>query len=73
MTRKRSRFAFSFNPSVNKMLQNETIPPCEKVLVEGTNPIPIFFLGDPAYPSLLFLMKKYSGCDKYARETFFIH
>ena len=33
----------------NKMLWNRTIPPCEKVVVEGTNPVLVFQLGAPAY------------------------
>ena len=31
---------FHLNSSVNKMLGNGTIPPCEKLVVEGINPIP---------------------------------
>ena len=39
------------------MLRNGKMPPCEKVVVEGTNPIPVFLLDAPAYSLLLLLVK----------------
>ena len=36
------------NCSINRMLRNRIIPPCEKILVEERNPVPVFLLVDPA-------------------------
>ena len=58
------------NFSINGMFQNRIIPPCEKILAEERDPVPVFLLGDPAYP-LPFLMKKFSGCGRNEREKFF--
>ena len=59
---------FNLNSSVNKMLQNETIPPCEKVVAEGINPILDFLLGAPVYPLLPCLMKEFSNGGKNSRQ-----
>ena len=45
------------NSSINRMLTKRIIPPCEKIFVEGRNPVLVFLLGDPVYPLLQFLMK----------------
>ena len=58
------------NLSINGMFQNRIIPPYEKILAEGRDPVPVFLLGDPAYP-LPFLMKKISGGGRNEREKFF--
>ena len=45
-----ARYAHIFlNSPIIGMLQNRIIPPCEKILVEGRDPVPVFLLGDPAY------------------------
>ena len=59
------------NFSINGMLQNRIMPPCEKILAEGRDPVPVFLLGDPAYPLLPFLMKKFSGGGRNEREKLF--
>ena len=53
------------------MLRKRIIPPFEKILVERRDPVPVFFLGDPAYPLLKFLMKKFSEGGRNEREKFF--
>ena len=45
------------NSSINGMLQKRIIPPCQNVLVGRKDPVPVFLLGDPAYPLLPLLMK----------------
>ena len=59
------------NSSINGMLQKRIIPPCEKILVDGRNPVPVFLLGDPTYPLLPFLLKEFSGGGRNEREKFF--
>ena len=53
------------------MPQNRIIPHCEKILAEGRDHVPVFFLGDPAYPLLAFLMEEFSGGGRNEREKFF--
>ena len=45
------------NFSINGMRQIIIIPPCEKILVKEKDPVPVFLLGDPAYPPLPYLTK----------------
>ena len=37
------------NSRLNHLLKSQTIPPCQKQLIEGESPVPVFLLGDPAY------------------------
>ena len=53
------------------MLRNRIISHCEKILAEGRGHVPVFFLGDPAYPLLAFLMEEFSGGGRNEREKFF--
>ena len=57
---------------INGMLRKRIIPSCEKILLEGRDPVPVFLLGDPAYPLLPFLMKEFSGGGRNERENFFV-
>lgn len=36
------------NSIVNKQLKTRKIPSCERVIIEGENPVPVFLLGNPA-------------------------
>ena len=53
------------------MLRKKIIPPCEKILVEGRDPVPVFFLGDPAYPLVPFVMTEFSGGGRNERKKCF--
>lgn len=62
---------FHLNSSVNKMLGNSTIPPCEKLVIECTNLILVLLLDTPAYSLILFLITELSGGGKSSRQKFF--
>lgn len=47
------------NSKVNYLLKNELIPPCRRNILG--NDIPVFIIGDPAYPLMPYLMKEYAG------------
>ena len=38
------------NSSLNAALKEEKIPPCRRKLLPDDDPVPVFLLGDPAYP-----------------------
>ena len=42
------------NSSLNEKFRRGIIPRCEKIIVDGEDPIPVCMLGDPAYPLLPF-------------------
>ena len=53
------------------MLRKRIIPPCEKIWVEGRDPVPVFFLSDRVYPVYPFVMKEFSGGGRNEREKCF--
>ena len=59
------------NSSINQMLKDGTIPECFKVIVDGDDPVPVCILGDPAYPLLGYLMKKFCSGGTTPEEEFF--
>ncbi|XP_019856419.1 PREDICTED: protein ALP1-like [Amphimedon queenslandica] len=54
---------------LNELLKNEVIPPCWQRICDED--IPIFIIGDPAYPSMPYLMKEYAGGGMNRQEQYF--
>lgn len=57
--------------ALNKALTDGTIPACPRHILPDTDPVPVFLLGDPAYPLLPCLMKEYVRGGATAREQYF--
>ena len=59
------------NSNLNAKFRDGTIPPCYRTIVEGEEAVPACILGDPAYPSLPFLLKEFAGGGTTPGEQFF--
>ena len=59
------------NSKLNQMLKDEVIPSCKQRIIDGEIPVPVYLLGDPAYPLMPYIMKEYTSGGATPREQYF--
>ena len=57
------------NSRLNHLLKSEIIPPCRRKLLDEE--VPVFIIGDPAYPLMPYVMKEYAGGGMNCKEQYF--
>jgi hypothetical protein len=58
------------NSSVNCKLRDEQLPKTFQTIIPGSDKIPNYLIGDPAYPLTPYCMKEYETCNKNAQVVF---
>ena len=57
------------NSKLNHILKHEIIPPCRHKILDDD--VPVFIIGDPAYPLMPYLTKEYAGGRTNIQEQYF--
>ena len=59
------------NSNLNSLLKTGKIPTCTREVMEGHDPIPVFLLGDPAYPLIPYLIREFPNGGSIPKEQYF--